>query len=493
MRRNFGAEDIEECGKRGRRIRRLQCAGSPVIDFRRLELVQQFSRNGVERHHRRAAVSRSEHPDGMRKRSLDDGVIARPVLAQRRQIRRRFAETALREPRAQALRQRGAGGREAPGDGDCRGHQALGGPVISLKLCRAGGVKEKGGFPSQIARAVRASHVRLLGRSVFLIAEVAAPDGEDQLVPLLRNSRQRCRQHRHGTIEVPMIAQRLPHHDQLLGVHALQNFAPIEGTAHPIGRIVQSAGAQQREPLLQRGIRLAAHEDVHDVRVEVAPPRGRRGGVEPTGKGHERPRIAPGSEILGLVVDGLIAIDRPCVLEDERLTKPAGRRALVPRVVDFRLMEKGQIAKQISGRQKRGDLLHRLARFVVLDHGPCMQVGKLVAPVQIGMRFLDPLQQLVEGRPTSADLQLAELIRPLADRSHLRGGRRGRLLSGRGVEDAMPPQALPRQHDRKDADQDKKNGERDQGDASSQASSRARVPDTMAWGARLRISFRAIG
>ena len=67
------------------------------------------------------------------------------------------------------------------------------------------------------------------------------------------------------------------------------------------------------------------------------------------------------------------------------------------------------------------------------------------------------------------------------------------LFSGRGAKVPMAAQTLSRENDREDAenyDQRRDCGENDT--TSSQASSRARVPDTMACGARLRISFLAI-
>ena len=58
----------------------------------------------------------------------------------------------------------------------------------------------------------------------------------------------------------------------------------------------------------------------------------------------------------------------------------------------------------------------------------------------------------------------------------------------------MTPDPLPRKHEGDNAGEDDNGEENESGYTTFlQASSRASVPETMAWGARLRISFRAIG
>ena len=71
------------------------------------------------------------------------------------------------------------------GNAQRRGHQALGSHVIASQLRRARRVKEKSGFPLQIAGAVRAGYEGLLRLRVFLVAEVGAADREPQLIVLL--------------------------------------------------------------------------------------------------------------------------------------------------------------------------------------------------------------------------------------------------------------------------------------------------------------------
>ena len=58
-------------------------------------------------------------------------------------------------------------------------------------------------------------------------------------------------------------------------------------------------------------------------------------------------------QMLALVVDGLIAIERRRRGEDQRLPVAAGRRVIAARVVDLRLVIEREIAKRIAGREKR--------------------------------------------------------------------------------------------------------------------------------------------
>ena len=103
--------------------------------------------------------------------------------------------------------------------------------------------------------------------------------------------------------------------------------------------------------------------------------------------------------MFGLIVDGLIAIEGIRESEDQRLTITAGGLVLIPRFVDLRLMKERQIAKTISIGEEGRELVHRVARLVVLDQRPRVKIAELIAGVEIGTRFLETVQQLFELSP----------------------------------------------------------------------------------------------
>src|SRR2546428_5397990 len=148
-------------------------------------------------------------------------------------------------------------------------------------------------------------------------------------------------------------------------------------------------------------------------------------------------------------------------------------------------MKKGEIAKRISVRQKRRQRLHRGARLVVLDQRSRAQILKR------RILFCGLIEQFRQVAPAAGDLERAELHAPLLDGSKC-DGCGSRLLGRRSAKVAMTAYALSR-HDHNDCDDDQEQRDDCAGDDMTfQASSRTSVPLKTAWGARLRISFRAM-
>ena len=135
-------------------------------------------------------------------------------------------------------------------------------------------MEEERRLPAHVARAVRATHVRLLRRRVLLVAEVRATDGEDELVALRGQRRKGSRQDSDGAIEVPVIAECFAEHHHLVGRQSANQLRPIERAADAIGGIIHRSRPEQRDSSLQRGNSVAADEHLHNVRFEVSPATG---------------------------------------------------------------------------------------------------------------------------------------------------------------------------------------------------------------------------
>ena len=154
-------------------------------------------------------------------------------------------------------------------------------------------------------------------------------------------------------------------------------------------------------------------------------------------------------------------------------------------------MKERQVAQRIAARQKRSELRRRGVPLVALDQRARVQIGERPALILRRIRFLDLREQLREIAPLAVIFERAELRGPLLDAVH----RGERLSAGRGcAEDAVPWKALPGE---KENNREEEYGDDGDDDVKSAAlrheSSRASVPETIAWGARLRISYLAIG
>ena len=199
--------------------------------------------------------------------------------------------------------------------------------------------------------------------------------------------------------------------------------------------------------------------------------------------------------MLAFIVDGLIAIQRRRCCEDQRLPIAAGVRVIAARVIDLRLVIEREVAKRISGREERRQFRGGIGRLVVLDQRSRMQVRERPLRVFVRMRLRDVIEQVVELGPASARFELAKLLAPFVRRTQFRGRRLRTRLRRRGAENAMPRRALAHGDDGDDGREENDDGNADEwnGYAFLHESSEASVPEKIACGARLRISFLAIG
>ena len=262
-----------------------------------------------------------------------------------------------------------------------------------------------------------------------------------------------------------VVEQRGTDQRELRAVHAAEEVGAVERAAGAVRRVVRGRAFEQPE---------TAHEVslLGETRVDVAARQPRREGLQ-------RFRIAQRVE---LVLDHLVAVKALRILEDELPARGAG-------AIDLRLMEEREVAQRMSGREKRRELRRRGAPLAGLDQRARVQVGERPARVLRRMRLLDLPEQRGQLLPSPAVLERHELRGPVGGRRRRHGGHRRR-----GAEDAAPRHGLPRQENDGDDDdgEDGDYGEKDSARLGHE-SSRASVPDTMAWGARLRISYLAIG
>ena len=132
-------------------------------------------------------------------------------------------------------------------------------------------------------------------------------------------------QQRHGAIEVAMLLERFAEQRQLRGVEPAEDLRAIERARNAVRRVVGRAALEQGHAARECGVQLAAfHERLHDARADLAPPLGRGRRRDLLREIDQRLRVAEGRQVLQLLVDGLIAIDRVRILDDQRRPKPAG-------------------------------------------------------------------------------------------------------------------------------------------------------------------------
>ncbi len=184
--------------------------------------------------------------------------------------------------------------------------------------------------------------------------------------------------------------------------------------------------------------------------LEVATPLRWSRRIEPRREGSQGTRIAAPVKMFGLIVDGLITIERGRKFENQGLPVTARRFVLISRFIDLRLMKKSEIAKDVPRREKWGEFRHGCARLVILDEGARMQVAQLITVIKITMTLRGSIEDLQEIAPTPGSFQRAKLITPLLDRPEGDGGWSGTLFSRGSAEVAMAAQSLPRQNNGQD-------------------------------------------
>ena len=213
-----------------------------------------------------------------------------------------------------------------------------------------------------------------------------------------------------------MVAHGISQGDQLLGSDRADDCRPIDQPGHFVCSIVHGASGEELEGAPDCFGALAALEERGgDLGVEVAPPRGRRAGIELHGEGDPLSRGAVPSQIQKLVIPRLIAPGAAGVFRQEHLTRFAGSCGLVAQVGDLRRMIEGEIAEGTRSREIGLQSGRRLRRLIRLDQGPSVQIPELVSRVGGRILLLDVRQQLGQIVPTAGGLHGLELCAPLID------------------------------------------------------------------------------